>query len=86
MFALVYILYAIIWLPFPNYLPVTASNMNYCGPVFGVVLIVVVTLWFVRGRDKRDGPDRDVIAFVLKNEYFTHVRVYSEDSFNRISI
>lgn len=50
-FGLIYTLYAIIWLPFPNYLPVTASNMNYCGPVFGVVLIATVALWFVRGRN-----------------------------------
>lgn len=28
---------------FPNYLPVTAANMNYSGPVFGVVLIDAVT-------------------------------------------
>lgn len=67
-FALIYTLYAIIWLPFPNYLPVTASNMNYSGPVFGVVLIGVVTLWFMRGKAKWDGPNRDVIAFVLRNE------------------
>lgn len=67
-FALVYTLYAIVWLPFPNYLPVTASNMNYCGPVFGVVLIGVLTLWFMRGRAKWDGPNRDVIAFVLRDE------------------
>lgn len=67
-FALTYTLYAIIWLPFPNYLPVTASNMNYSGPVFGVVLIGVVTLWFMRGKGKWDGPNKDVIAFVLRNE------------------
>ena len=67
-FALVYTLYAMIWLPFPNYLPVTASNMNYCGPVFGVILIGAVTLWFVRGRHGWDGPNRDIIAFVLRNE------------------
>lgn len=67
-FGLIYTLYAIIWLPFPNYLPVTASNMNYCGPVFGVVLIGVVTLWFMRGKDQWDGPNKDVVAFVLNNE------------------
>lgn len=67
-FALIYTLYAIIWLPFPNYLPVTADNMNYCGPVFGVVLIAIVALWFIRGKANWDGPNRDVIAFVLRSE------------------
>lgn len=41
---LVYTLYAMIWLPFPTDLPATASNMNYCGPVFGVVLVAAITL------------------------------------------
>lgn len=67
-FALVYTVYAIIWLPFPNYLPVTASNMNYSGPVFGVVLIGAVTLWFARGRSEWDGPNKAVIDYVLKDE------------------
>ncbi|KAG6368211.1 hypothetical protein INS49_002412 [Diaporthe citri] len=67
-FALAYTVYAIIWLPFPNYLPVTAANMNYSGPVFGVVLIGAVTLWFVRGRSEWDGPNKAVIDYVLKDE------------------
>lgn len=67
-FALAYTVYAIIWLPFPNYLPVTAANMNYSGPVFGVVLIGAVTLWFIRGRSEWDGPNKAVIEYVLKDE------------------
>ncbi|KAG8162111.1 hypothetical protein KVR01_007876 [Diaporthe batatas] len=67
-FGLVYTLYAMIWLPFPTDLPATASNMNYCGPVFGVVLVAAVTLWFVRAQRGWDGPNRAVVDFVLKSE------------------
>lgn len=64
----VYTVYALIWLPFPNYLPVTASNMNYAGPVLGAVLVGALTLWFVRARTHWEGPNRAVIDFVLKSE------------------
>lgn len=68
MFGLVYTVYAMIWLPFPTDLPATASNMNYCGPVFGVVLVAAITLWFIRAQRGWDGPNRAVVDFVLKNE------------------
>ncbi|KAF3767606.1 hypothetical protein M406DRAFT_40378 [Cryphonectria parasitica EP155] len=65
---LVYTVYAILWLPFPNYLPVTAANMNYSGPVLGAVLIFAVSLWVVRARTQWEGPNRAIVDFVLKNE------------------
>ncbi|KAH8777343.1 amino acid permease [Diaporthe sp. PMI_573] len=67
-FGLVYTLYAMIWLPFPTDVPATASNMNYCGPVFGVVLVAAITLWFIRAQRGWDGPNRAVVDFVLKSE------------------
>lgn len=66
--ALVYTVYILIWLPFPNYLPVTASNMNYAGPVLGAVLVGAIGLWFVRANKHWDGPNRAVVDFVLKSE------------------
>lgn len=66
--ALIYTTYTIIWLPFPNYLPVTASNMNYSGPVLLVVLIGAISLWFMRARNHWTGPNQAVIDFVLKSE------------------
>lgn len=66
--ALVYTTYTVIWLPFPNYLPVTASNMNYSGPVLLAVLIGAVSLWFVRAKDHWTGPNQDIIDFVMKSE------------------
>lgn len=65
---LIYTIYIMVWLPFPNYLPVTAANMNYCGPVFGVIMVGVVTLWLVRGRASWDGPNRAVVERVLRED------------------
>lgn len=65
---LVYTVYAMIWLPFPNYLPVTAANMNYCGPVFALMLLGAISLWFIRGRSQWSGPDHAVAEFVLSNQ------------------
>lgn len=62
---LVYTVYVMAWLPLPNYLPVTAANMNYCGPVFGLMLLGATTLWFVRGRAWWAGPNPVVAEFVL---------------------
>ncbi|KAJ0107334.1 hypothetical protein J7T55_015800 [Diaporthe amygdali] len=68
MLGLVYTVYIMVWLPFPNYLPVTAANMNYCGPVFGLIIIGVVSLWFIRGREHWKGPNRAVVEIVLGEE------------------
>lgn len=66
--ALVYTTYATVWLPFPNYLPVTASNMNYSGPVLLVVLIGALSLWFLRAKDHWTGPNQGVVDFILHSE------------------
>lgn len=66
--ALLYTLWVMIWLPFPNILPVTASNMNYCGPVFLAVLIGTIGSWFLRAKGRWEGPNRAVVEFVLRNE------------------
>lgn len=48
-FALCYIIYVVIWMPFPQILPVTKDNMNYSGPVLGAVLLGALGHWFIRG-------------------------------------
>ncbi len=58
--ALVYGTFICIFLPFPPYQPVTPKNMNYGGPVIGVVLAFAVGDWFVRGRGRFVGPVREV--------------------------
>jgi choline transport protein len=60
-FAVAYSIYIIIILPFPPQLPVTAANMNYAGPIMGLVLIFAILDWFVRGRKKFHGPTAKVM-------------------------
>ena len=66
-FALVYTVWMMVFLPFPSTLPVTGANMNYCGPVFLVVVIAATVLWVVRGRKHWQGPNTTIIDFVLAN-------------------
>ncbi|ORY68646.1 amino acid/polyamine transporter I [Pseudomassariella vexata] len=65
--ALVYTVYALIWFPFPQTVPVNAENMNYSGPVLGVVFIGAISLWFMRARIHWDGPNRGVADEVLQH-------------------
>lgn len=64
---LLYTLWAMIFLLFPMSLPVDAMNMNYSGPVYGLVLMVAITLWFTRARKHWEGPNRDIIDIVLRD-------------------
>jgi choline transport protein len=50
--ALCYGIFIVIWLPFPPYMPVTASNMNYGGPVVGAVILFALIDWFVSGKNR----------------------------------
>jgi choline transport protein len=49
-FALCYIFYVVLWMPFPQILPVSKDNMNYAGPIFGAVVLGALAHWFVRAR------------------------------------
>ncbi|KAJ0373386.1 hypothetical protein COL26b_008382 [Colletotrichum chrysophilum] len=66
-FALIYTLYVIVFLPFPSTIPVTAENMNYCGPVMVFVLLLAVALWVVRGRKAWNGPNLTILDLVIGN-------------------
>ncbi|KAF6793771.1 LPXTG-domain-containing protein [Colletotrichum sojae] len=52
LFALAYLVYVVVWMPFPQVLPVTSDNMNYAGPIFGAVLAGALIHWFVGGREQ----------------------------------
>lgn len=65
---LVYTVYVMVWLPFPNYLPVTAANMNYSGPVFALMVLGATSLWFLWKRSQWSGPNHVVAEFVLSNQ------------------
>jgi choline transport protein len=66
-FALVYTLYVIIFLPFPSTIPVTPDNMNYCGPVMVAVLVIAVGLWFARAQKHWSGPNLSILDFLVAN-------------------
>lgn len=51
-FSLIYLLYVTIWIPFPTMLPVTASNMNYAGPIFFIVILGAIADWFISGHKR----------------------------------
>jgi choline transport protein len=56
LFAIVYGIYILIWLPFPPYLPVTAKNMNYSGPILGAILIFALFDWSIWGKKRFEVP------------------------------
>ena len=61
-YAIVFGVYVSIFLPFPGQVPVTATTMNYAGPMFGVVLILAVLDWVFRGRKYYNGPIQEIGA------------------------
>jgi choline transport protein len=54
--ALAYLLYVVIWMPFPTMLPVTGSNMNYAGPLLGTVIIGALVDWTFSGHKRFKVP------------------------------
>ena len=56
LFSIAYALYVMVFLPFPSILPVTATNMNYAGPVMGAVLLIALADWCFTGRKRWQGP------------------------------
>lgn len=54
--AVIYGVYVIIFLPFPPTLPVTAVNMNYAGPVLGAAILFALVDYGFNGRKRWTGP------------------------------
>ena len=54
--AVVYLIFVVIWMPFPQELPVTGSNMNYAGPIFGAVIIGALLDWTISGHKRFEVP------------------------------
>ncbi|KAK2024776.1 LPXTG-domain-containing protein [Colletotrichum zoysiae] len=63
-YALVWSMYLTIWLPFPQTIPVTATEMNYAGPIYVVAMVGALTLWFARGKKHWPGLNKTAIANV----------------------
>jgi choline transport protein len=54
--ALAYLIFVVIWMPFPQALPVTGSNMNYAGPLLGAVILGALLDWAISGRKRFKVP------------------------------
>ena len=60
--SLMYLIYVITWMPFPQLLPVTKDNMNYAGPICGGVIILALLDWFISGRKRFKVPLKNYTA------------------------
>lgn len=60
-YAIIFGTFVCIFAPFPPILPVTAVNMNYCGPVFGGLVILLLFDWVLRGRTRFKGPLKELL-------------------------
>jgi choline transport protein len=65
LFAIIYGIFIIIFLPFPPTLPVTAKNLNWSGPVLGFVIIFAVADWCISGKKRFKVPtEKHDVPFV----------------------
>ncbi|ORY19759.1 GABA permease [Clohesyomyces aquaticus] len=54
--ALSYIIFIVIWMPFPTVLPVDGISMNYAGPLIGAVIVGGLIDWVISGRKRFQVP------------------------------
>ena len=54
--AMFYIIFIVIWMPFPSFLPVDRLNMNYAGPIVGAVILGGAVDWICNGRARFSVP------------------------------
>ncbi|KAK4869883.1 hypothetical protein LT330_005607 [Penicillium expansum] len=65
-FALVYTAWVTVWLAFPSALPVTGENMNYAAPIFGATTLFAFVYWFIKGRTRWEGLNKEVIRLAVE--------------------
>ena len=54
--AMCYIVFIVIWIPFPQTIPVKGDTFNYAGPLFGAVVIGALVDWCFSGRKRFQVP------------------------------
>lgn len=67
-FALVYTIWVIVFLPWPSSLPVTATGMNYASPIFAFCVLFALISWFLWARSHWNGVSGKVLEHVLASE------------------
>lgn len=61
LFSLAYIVFVLIWIPFPPSRPVTALTMNYAGPLTLAVICFALLDWFTTGKKRFVVPTGAVV-------------------------
>lgn len=54
--AMYYIVFVLIWMPFPSFLPVDSASMNYAGPIVGAIILGALVDWCISGRKRFQVP------------------------------
>lgn len=54
--AMCYIIFILIWMPFPSFLPVDGLSMNYAGPIVGAIILGALGDWCISGRKRFQVP------------------------------
>lgn len=54
--AICYLLFVLIWMPFPTFLPVDSVNMNSAGPIVGALILGALLDWCITGRKRFHVP------------------------------
>jgi amino acid transporter len=68
LFSLAYIIFILIWVPFPPSRPVTAETMNYAGPLCIAVMLFALLDWFTTGRKRFVVPTGAIVIPEDDNE------------------
>jgi choline transport protein len=61
LYSIVFGTFVVIFVPFPTIIPVTALNMNYSGPVFLGLCILLTCDWMIRGKRRYTGPLKELL-------------------------
>jgi amino acid transporter len=69
--ALCFCTYFAFWWVFPTAYPVTSMNMNYAGPIFIALVLLVLVDWFTTGKTRFEVPS---------GEYNIEMEDYEKDS------
>lgn len=56
-----YILYVLSFVALPTLIPVSASNMNYAGPLVLAVALIAICDWFISGRTRFKLPETPIV-------------------------
>jgi amino acid transporter len=62
LYAIIFGTFIVVFVPFPTTIPVTADNMNYAGPVFVGMALLLLVDWFFRGRRRFQGPLKELLT------------------------